>query len=202
MISGKDTGELNIRGIRDLGVSHISEDRMTYGTVIDASIKDNVISDRVHKDKYSNMIGLLKDKEIESFLDKMISEYQIKCDGINSHMSTLSGGNMQKVVVAREFSSNPNLIVANQPTRGIDIGTSEFVKNRLISLRDEGKAILLISADLTEVLEVSDSVIVMAKGEIVAYFHDSEFLDEEILGNYVLGLKRQTDREIRLAYER
>lgn len=200
LVSGQDVKPLSVREIRDLGVSHISEDRMTYGTVIDASIQDNMISDRVHKPEYSNKFGLLKEKVISKFIDERIVEYQVKCDSKHSNMSTLSGGNMQKVVVAREFSSDPTLIVANQPTRGIDVGTSEFVRNKLVSLRDEDKAVLLISADLTEVLEVSDSIVVMSNGKIAAYFDDSKLVNEEILGEYLLGLKTQTEAEIRRAY--
>ncbi len=172
---------------------------MTYGTVIDASIQDNMISDRVHTSKYSTKIGLLKQKEIANFTDEMIEEYYVKCDSRFSNMSTLSGGNMQKVVVAREFSSEPKLIIANQPTRGIDVGTSEFVRNKLVSLRDEDKAILLISADLTEILEVSDSIIVMHEGEIVAFIDDAKKVNEEVLGEYLLGLKKQTVEEINRA---
>lgn len=199
-VSGNDVRPLDVRKIRDLGVSHISEDRMTYGTVSDASIQDNMISDRIHLPEYSNKFGLLKEKQISKFLEERIIEYQVKCDSKDSNMSTLSGGNMQKVVVAREFSSDPTLIVANQPTRGIDVGTSEFVRNKLVSLRDEDKAVLLISADLTEVLEVSDSIVVMHEGKIAAYFEDAKPLTEEILGEYLLGLKVMSEQEIRRAY--
>lgn len=103
----------------------------------------------------------------------------------------LSGGNMQKVVVAREFSANPELLIANQPTRGIDVGANEFIWKRLISLRDQGKAIMLISADLNEVLELSDSILVMCDGAVAGYFPDSKAVSEYELGLYMLGLKKQ-----------
>nr|WP_244262707.1 hypothetical protein [Thermoanaerobacter siderophilus] len=109
----------------------------------------------------------------------------------------LSGGNIQKVVVAREFSSNPKLLIANQPTRGIDVGATEFIHKRIVELRDKGVAILLISADLNEVMELSDSLIVMFGGEIVAYFEDASKVTEEELGAYMLGLKKQSLEEIR-----
>ena len=191
---------LSIKEIRDLGVSHISEDRMTYGTVINGSIQENMISDRYENPQFSSKLGLMNYKNINKFVDEKIVEYHIKCDSKFSNMSTLSGGNMQKVVVAREFSSEPALIVANQPTRGIDVGTSEFVRNKLVSLRDEGKAILLISADLTEVLEASDSIVVMSYGEVVGFFENSKNITEEILGEYLLGIKHQTKEEIGRAY--
>jgi len=103
----------------------------------------------------------------------------------------LSGGNMQKVVVAREFSANPDLLIANQPTRGIDVGANEFIWKRIIELRDQGKAIMLISADLNEVLELSDSIMVMCDGEVAGYFEDSKEVSEYELGLYMLGLKKQ-----------
>ena len=194
-INGKDTSGMTIRQIRESGVAHISEDRMTYGAVSDAPIKDNIISDRFYKKEY-NQHGLLKQKEIEQDVDGLIKEYLVKCDGRDALVKTLSGGNIQKVVVAREFSSAPDLIIANQPTRGIDVGASEFIRKRLIKLRDDGAAILLISADLGEVLEVSDSIIVMNNGEIAAYFPEAAEIDENILGEYMLGIKKQTPAEI------
>ena len=114
----------------------------------------------------------------------------------------LSGGNIQKVVVARDFSSSPKLIIANQPTRGIDVGASEFIRNKLVELRDEGMAVLLISADLNEILEVSDSIIVMNNGEIVAYLPDNKAVTENELGEYMLGVKKMPEEEVRrVAYE-
>ncbi len=108
----------------------------------------------------------------------------------------LSGGNIQKVVVAREFSNTPHLIVANQPTRGIDVGATEFIRNKLVELRDQGAAVLLITSDLNEVLEVSDSIIVMNNGEISAYIEDASTLEEYELGEYMLGVKKQNAEEI------
>ena len=114
----------------------------------------------------------------------------------------LSGGNMQKVVVAREFSGETRLIVANQPTRGIDVGATEFIRRKLVELRDNGAAVLLITADLNEALELSDSLVVMCGGEIVAYFEDASQVTDFILGEYMLGLKRMSDEEIgRVCYD-
>ena len=114
----------------------------------------------------------------------------------------LSGGNVQKVVVAREFSNNPSLVIANQPTRGIDVGATEFIRKRLVELRDEGTAVLLISADLNEVLELSDSLIVMNEGKIAAYLEDASVITDMILGEYMLGVRTQTPEEIaRVAYD-
>ena len=109
----------------------------------------------------------------------------------------LSGGNIQKVVVAREFSSNPLLILADQPTRGIDVGATEFIRKKLVELSRSGIAVLLISADLAEVMELSDSLIVMHGGKIAAYFEDTSTLTDDVMGEYMLGLKSQSEAEVR-----
>lgn len=108
-------------------------------------------------------------------------------------MRSLSGGNMQKVIVAREFSAEPALLIAAQPTRGVDIGATEFVHGQLVAKRNEGKAVLLVSADLAEVMSLADRIAVMYKGEIVGILENGPALTEEELGLYMLGLKRQTD---------
>lgn len=141
-------------------------------------------------------------RKLAALSDRLIRQYLIKCDDRDQNIGMLSGGNIQKVVVAREFSSNPKLIVANQPTRGIDVGASEFIRKKLVELRDAGAAVLLISADLNEILEVSDSIIVMNSGEVAAYLPDSKSVTEEELGEYMLGVKRMDEKEIRrVAYE-
>lgn len=184
-----------VRQIRELGVSHISEDRMTYGAVGEGSITDNLISDRYYKAKYQKGM-LLNQKVIDDEVKDLIKEYQIKCDSSDQAIRMLSGGNVQKVVAAREFTSGAKLIIANQPTRGIDIGASDFIRRRLVDLRTDGAAVLLISADLNEVMEVSDSLMVMHNGKISAYFRDAEKVTEDELGEYMLGVKTMSEEEI------
>lgn len=196
-----DVSNLSIREIRELNTAHISEDRMSYGIAATASIKENLISDRFYKKEYNNGL-LLNDKKIKQESDVLIKDYLVKCDGQDQEIKMLSGGNIQKVVVAREFSASPELIIINQPTRGIDVGAIEFVRKRIVELRDEGAAILLISADLNEVMELADSLMVMHGGEIAAYFEDTQNVHEHELGEYMLGLKQMTSEEIgRVAYE-
>ncbi len=189
---------LSVRRIRDLKVSHISEDRMTYGAVSDASIMENIISDRFQAPE-SNRFLLLDSQRLGAMCDTLIKDYLIKCDDRDQAVGMLSGGNIQKVVAAREFSSQPRLVVANQPTRGIDVGASEFIRKKLVELRDGGAAVLLFSADLNEVLEVSDSIIVMANGEIVAYMPDAKSVTEEALGEYMLGIRKMRPEEVKVA---
>ena len=200
-INGTDIKGKKIRQIRELGVSHVSEDRMTYGVASFSGVKDNVISDRYYKKEFNK--GLLMDsKKINDMTDTLIKDFLIKCDDRDQPVKMLSGGNMQKVVVAREFTSNPHLVVANQPTRGIDVGATEFIRKKLVDLRDDGAAVLLISADLNEVLELSDSLIVMEEGKIVAYIPDASSIGDMELGEYMLGVKKQTPEEIaRVVYD-
>ncbi len=198
LIDDNNIKNLNIKQIRELGTSHISEDRMTYGVAGEASIEENIISDRVGS-KELNKGHLLNIGKIRAMVKELISDYKVKCDGANQPIKMLSGGNIQKVVVAREFSSSPKLIIANQPTRGIDVGATEFIHKKLVELRDEKTGILLVSADLNEVMELSDSLMVMYGGEIVAYFKDSSKVTEEELGTYMLGINKQSPEEIRRA---
>ncbi len=111
-------------------------------------------------------------------------------------MSSLSGGNMQKVVVAREFSSDPKILIAAQPTRGIDVGATEFIRDQLVKKRTDGAAVLLVSADLSEVMSLSDRIITMFEGEITGVFPNASKVGEEELGYYMLGVKRQTAEEM------
>jgi simple sugar transport system ATP-binding protein len=194
-IKNVEIQNLSIRKIRELKISHVPEDRMTFGIAGDASIEENLISDRYYKKEY-NRNGLQKAKKISRETDSDISEYLVKCDGREQPIRMLSGGNIQKVVVAREFSSGPELILVDQPTRGIDVGATEFVRKQIVKLRDGGSAVVLISADLNEVMELSDSLIVLYEGEIVAYFPDTKNLSEQEMGEYMLGVKRMPPDQI------
>ena len=129
-------------------------------------------------------------KAIHEEADRLIEDYTVLCKSRKQQVGMLSGGNIQKVVVAREFSGDPVLILADQPTRGIDV-------KKLVELSRSGIAVLLISADLAEVMELSDSLIVMHGGKIAAYFEDTSTLTDDVMGEYMLGLKHQSDEEIR-----
>ena len=201
-IEGQPIRGRTVKQIRRMGVSHISEDRMTYGVAARAGVRENVISDRFDLPEYCNRAGFLRFGAIDRLTRRLIEEFHIKCDDVNQPVRMLSGGNMQKVVAAREFSLSPKLSIVNQPTRGIDVGATEFVRNKIVELRDQGTAVLLISADLNEILELSDSLIVMHGGRIVAYLPDSSRVTEEELGEYMLGVREQEPEEIgRVCYE-
>jgi len=192
-ITGKSQGEL-----RRLGISYIPEDRMAYGIAAAATIEENLISDRFTQTKFNK--GLLFNTEaIQQEGDRLIMDYQILARSRKQQVRMLSGGNIQKVIVAREFSASPRLIIADQLTRGIDVGATEFIRKRMVKMSREGVGVLLVSADLNEVMELSDSLIVMYNGEIVAYFEDTSSLTDLEMGEYMLGLKKQSEDEIRRA---
>ena len=190
----------SVRTIRETGLAHISEDRMTYGCVETKSVWQNIMSDRYYHKRFSGLLSL-KFKNIFSFAEDSRNRFNIKCDSVFDNVKMLSGGNIQKVIVAREFTSEGNLIIANQPTRGIDVGATEFIRKELVRMtREENKAVLLISADLNEVMELSDSLLVMVDGKFVAYFKDTKAMDEYELGKFMLGLERMPDDQIRSVY--
>ena len=155
-----------------------------------------MISDRCDAKRLNK--GLLFDmKAIHKEVDQLIADYTVLCKSSRQKVGSLSGGNIQKVVVAREFSNSPCLIIADQPTRGIDVGATEFVRKKLVELSRSGVAVLLVSADLNEVMELSDSLIVMYGGRVAAYFEDTKGLSDSLMGEYMLGLKQQTPEEVR-----
>ena len=194
-IHGAEIKGKNVRQIRDLGLSHIPQDRMAVGVAKTASIGDNLVSDRMHRREYGGKL-FVRRKHIEAFIQKAIKEFQIKCASARQSVCDLSGGNIQKVVVARELTLGSRLVIADQPTRGVDVGATEFIRNKLLEMRDSGVGILLVSADLNEVIELSDRLVVLYNGEVVAHFSDSSQVDETKLGEYMLGLGRQTADEI------
>ena len=195
-INGCSIRGKTIRQIREMQASLIHEDRMIYGVSSTQSIRENLISDSYYKPRFQKH-GFLKKTEIQKTADELVESFRIKCDTAEAAVRTLSGGNVQKVVAAREFSSKPKLLVVSQPTRGIDVGAAELIRRKIIALRDDHDAgVLMFSADLTEILTVSDSIIVLCSGQIAAYFPDARAVNENTLGEYMLGIKKQSPEEI------
>ena len=198
LLNGKSVKKLSIQEIRNMQFGYVPEDRMDQGIAGQESIAENMVSNRYATGEFCRR-GLLNYKKIQEFADKNIGEYEIRCSGNRQNVGMLSGGNMQKVVVARECSHEPEVLIAEQPTRGVDIGAAHIIHKKIMELRDRGCAVLLVSADLNEALKLSDVVAVMYEGEIVAYFDSTEGLNEETLGLYMLGLKRHSEEQIRRA---
>lgn len=191
-ICGENTELLSIKQIRGLHLSHIPEDRMQSGCAPSLSILDNLFSTQYDDEKYAGKC-MLDRKKLESQAEDLRKEYFIKCESCRQNVGMLSGGNIQKVIVARELSTEPMIIIANQPTRGVDIGASQFIRERLIDYRNKGAAILLVSADLSELLSLSDRIAVMYKGKIAGMFSETEKPNEELIGQYMLGILNQEE---------
>ena len=184
-----DIQKKSIKEIRDLSLAHIPEDRMKSGCAGNLNILENLFSNQYEKKEFSGRM-FLKSREQQKKAKEWISEYRIKCSSFRQPVGMLSGGNIQKVIVAREFSTHPGIIIANQPTRGIDVGASELIRKRLLEFRDKGCGIILVSADLNEVLSLSDRLAVMYKGRFSGIFEEAGQVPEEVLGQYMLGLKK------------
>lgn len=197
-LCGKEIQSLNISAKRASGMSYIPEDRMIDGCAAGASIQDNMISTTYTKDTLSGKL-FLKGKQIKKTSLDLIERFAVKTNSEKEKVGALSGGNIQKVVVAREWSTNPELMIAEQPTRGIDVGSANYIHKELIEMRNNGKAILLVSADLNEVMALSDRLLVMDDGKIVAYFDSLKGVTESELGLYMLGVKHHSEEEIRRA---
>ena len=195
-VNGTSINGLSVRKIRELGVSAISEDRLKFACAENLSVRDNIMSIYLNSKAFTK--GMLLDmKKVNQYVAQCIQDYEIKCDSPDDPVRLLSGGNIQKVVVAREFTCGSNLIIASQPTRGIDVGTSEMIRKTLIrKARQEDVATLLISSDLNEVLEVSDRLLVMYKGQFVAHFTKPSEVSEELLGEYMLGNRHMSEKEM------
>lgn len=196
-LAGKDIKGLSVSAIRKLRTAHIPEDRMTIGVAPRLSITENTIVDKTENEDFFTRLGLSKSGAIRDYGKRMVDDYNIFCKTPDVSVESLSGGNIQKAVLARELSGAPKVIIADQPTRGVDVGASEFIRRELITMRDEGNCIFLITSDLNEVLGLSDGIIVLYEGEITAYLQDASKVTEEELGQYMLGIKRQSPEEVR-----
>ena len=169
---------------------------MIEGIAGSMSIKMNIMADRFTKKDFKKGM-FMDDKKIDEIARQYIKDFEIACDGPDQPVRMLSGGNIQKVVVAREFTSGANFILACQPTRGIDIGTAQMIRKTIIrKAREENTGTLLISADLNELLGCSDRLLVIHKGKIVAAFAKASEITEEALGEYMLGVKEMTPAQM------
>ena len=194
-LDGRRIEALSVKKRRLLGLSYVPEDRLVDGVAETASLRDNIISTYYDREDINGRF-FMDQKKISETAEKLVSKFAIHTSSIHTAVSNLSGGNMQKVVVAREDNTHPVCMLAEQPTQGIDIGSSEYIRTQLIEMRNRGAAVLLISADLDEVISLSDRLIVMYNGTISAYFKDIKSLSLQELGLYMLGVKKQTPEEL------
>ena len=187
-LDNRDISRLSAKARRDTGIGFIPEDRMETGLCVEANLEDNFIIGKHHRKPYSHR-GLLYPRAIRDYARTMIRGYDIRVPGVSAKAKTLSGGNLQKVLVSREFSSGCRFYVVAQPTRGLDIGSQEFVHKKIIEMRDKGAAILLISTDLDEVFALSDRILVLYQGELTGEFRPHE-ITREAIGLYMTGVRR------------
>jgi simple sugar transport system ATP-binding protein len=167
LVGGKDITAFSPRNTLASGVSHIAEDRHRRGLVLEFSLAEN-ISLREYRDPTMSRFGWLSPKKMTARARGLLKEFDVRGGDADTRAGSLSGGNQQKVVIARELSADPRVIIAAQPTRGLDVGAIEFVHRRLVEERDAGRAVLLVSLELEEIRSLSDRVLVIYEGEIVA----------------------------------
>lgn len=195
-LNKKDISTFSIREKIKEGLSHIPEDRQKYGLVLDYSIYENFILNRYYEKDFSKCL-FLNDKFIKQYADELIDEYDIRSSGDgNTIVRSMSGGNQQKIIIAREIKKNSDLLIAVQPTRGLDVGATESIHNLLLAQREDDKAILLVSSELDQVFQLSDRILIMYEGEIVGEFKPDE-IDKETLGLYMSGTKKDNVNAIK-----
>ena len=188
-LCGKDISRASIRERSKTGMSHIPEDRHKHGLVLDFTLEQNMVLQRYWQPQFEKN-GFIKFDAVRAYSDKLIEQYDVRSgQGSVTVARSMSGGNQQKAIVAREIDKNPELLVAVQPTRGLDVGAIEYIHKQLVAQRDAGKGVLLVSLELDEVTNVSDRILVMYEGEIVGEFDPKNVTVEE-LGLYMAGAKR------------
>jgi simple sugar transport system ATP-binding protein len=195
-LDGKDISNYSIREKLKAGISHIPEDRHKYGLILDYSIYENSVLDRYYEKDFSKCL-FLNDKSIKKYTNELIDKYDIRSSGDGSTIvRSMSGGNQQKIIVGREIERHQDLLIAVQPTRGLDIGAIEGIHNILLEQRENNKAILLVSLELDQVFSMSDRILVMYEGEIVGEFKPNE-VNKETLGLYMSGAKKDVVNAIK-----
>ncbi len=190
-LKGEDITKTSIRGRSVMGMSHIPEDRHKHGLVLDYSLEENMVLQRYFESEFVTPVGFLKRAPIRKYAERLIDQYDVRSgQGPVTVARSMSGGNQQKAIVAREIDKDPELLIAVQPTRGLDVGAIEYIHKQIVAQRDAGKAVLLISLELDEVMSLSDRILVMYEGEIVGELDPKSTTVEE-LGLYMAGAKRK-----------
>ena len=193
-INGKDIVGFDPGEIRKLGLAHVPEDRLATGIDKDADISENLLVGRHQERRFARFGFHLLRSKVQEYAQEIYERFDIRSSGLTTKVGSLSGGNMQKVVIAREFSCDADVYVIAQPTRGVDIGAIEFIHEKILEKRQNGAAILLSSADLDEVLRLSDRVITLYEGKITGQFH-KDHLDKSEIGFYMTGSREEETHE-------
>jgi simple sugar transport system ATP-binding protein len=186
LLKGQDISDLDVRSRRERGIAHIPEDRQRFGLLLPFSIADNLMLGRHHQPPFVNRVGGIRRSAVEANAESAIRNYDIRTPSAETPAHALSGGNQQKVIIAREMGGDPDVLLAVQPTRGVDVGSTEFIYREILAAKAAGKAVLLVSADLDEVLALSDRISVLYRGKITRELEASEATKEKV-GYYMLG---------------
>lgn len=192
-LDGKDITNKKPRKITESGLGHIPEDRQRRGLILEMKLEENISLQTYYKKPFSNH-GFLNHKEIKAYAKRLIEEFDVRTSSEENPASALSGGNQQKAIIAREVDRDPALLIAAQPTRGLDVGAIEYIHKRLVEQRDKGKGVLLMSYELDEIMNVSDRIAVMYDGEIIAIV-DAEETNEKELGLLMAGVPLEKAHE-------
>ena len=185
LIQGKDVTNKSVREIRDAGLAHISEDRYVWGSAPEGTLEENTLMCRQDEEPFSKK-GLVNHRKIREYARSLIQDFAVKASSPTQKMRELSGGNAQKLIVAREMSLNTPVLICCEPTRGIDIGAMEAIHDRMVKRRGEGAGILLVSSELTEIMSLSDRIYVIYEGRINGEFK-RDSMDDKRLGLLMLG---------------
>ncbi len=192
---GNDITTAPIRKRSLMGMNHIPEDRHKHGLVLDYTLEDNIVLQRYFQPEFTNKFGFLRRKNIRTYAERLIEQYDVRSgQGPITISRAMSGGNQQKAIIAREIDKDPQLLIAVQPTRGLDVGAIEYIHKQIVAQRDAGKAVLLVSLELDEVMTVSDRILVMYEGEIVGEL-DPKTTTVEELGLYMAGAKKESEQK-------
>jgi len=186
LINGVDASNKSPKEIRNLGIAHVPEDRLSTGLSTEATIWENLIMGLQHEEPYATRGIHMNEKKIKDRANRLIDEFDIRTPSSDLTAGKLSGGNMQKMVIAREFSFDTPILIIAQPTRGVDVGAIEFIHSQIIEKRNDGVAILLVSAELDEIFRLSDRIITFYEGEITGEFLKDQISKQEI-GIYMTG---------------
>ena len=192
-LNGEEITNLPPRKITESGLGHIPEDRQRHGLILPMTLSENIALQSYYKEPFSHNY-FLNENEMDAYAVRMIQEFDVRTQSEHSTAGSLSGGNQQKAIIAREIDRDPSLLIAAQPTRGLDVGAIEFIHKRLVNHRDQGNAVILMSFELDEILNVSDRIVVMYEGNIVAEVIPSETSEQE-LGLLMTGTSLEKARE-------
>src|SRR5262249_572019 len=191
IIDGRDISRLSARAVKELGVAHIPEDRHLRGLLLEFNLADNTILGTQCRKPPARPPSVIDEKALPAKAARLIRDFDVRPPNAALPARALSGGNQQKLIIGREFDLKPKLLLVSQPTRGVDIGAIEFIHRKLVELRDAGAAILLVSAELDEVLSLADRALVMYHGRIVGEVDPQRVSQEEIGLMMPGGISRQ-----------